>query len=439
MKKCTLSFIYFLLLYNPLRADNITNNYTYTTSFINNNDAITTNEITTLTAPIIIDDNNSNFTKSSKLIFSENVIFKPASNYNYNSTYRNYPAAIIVAKSNITIDLAGYALLLDQTTNTSKTFHGIAIMPGVENVKIISTSSPENKGTITGFYGYGIYASGLTKNIAILNTFENNIKNLNIDNILLTENKSGLYINHAIRIKITDTNSIYNYATTNVYGMYISNLTDGLIKNCIINLNSSFLDVYGIYAFDTIGLMIETTQANFNKSNKTGNAYGIAIAGSSIQTTCGNKISECKASANACALITGKESVGFLLATYSHHNVIEKSMALAQTYNPATIDAPTISIYPKYYGIKIINSSYNQITENRCAYNSYGFIDTAKFSTSCYIGNVSLLNKIANYAISVTNSENPNYPRPLPRIALSIDDLVNNQLNLPVLMNIEIK
>jgi hypothetical protein len=438
MKNVIPILVSFMTLSCNMYADKIVNNYV-ANNYLNNNTAITANEITTLTAPIIIDDSNSVFAKSSRLIFSENVIFKPASNYTYSSTYTNYPAAIIVAKSNIIIDLAGYTLSLDQTTSTSKTFHGIAIMPGVENVKIISSSSPENKGIITGFYGYGIYASGSAKNHTILNTFAGNIKNVFIDNLLLTENKSGIYMNNVIRPIITDVQTIYNYATTNVYGIYFSNVTDGMIKDNIINLNTSFLDVYGIYAYDTIGVMIESVQTNFNKSNKTGNAYGIAITGSSLQTSCGNKIFQCKASANACAMITGKESVGFLLGTYSHHNVIEKSLALAQTYNPNTVDAPTITTYPKYYGIKITNSTCNQITENRCAYNSYGFIDTAKFSSSCYIGNVGLLNKIANYTISVTNSENPNYPRPLPKIALTIDDLVNNQLHLPVLMNIEIK
>ena len=85
-----------------------------------NDDNITRTESSevnlTWTQPLIIDENNHQFDDTSVVNFKENITYKPSKGYTYPSTYNDYPAAIIIAKDNITIDLAGFTLSLDPSS-----------------------------------------------------------------------------------------------------------------------------------------------------------------------------------------------------------------------------------------------------------------------------------------------------------------------------------
>jgi len=115
------------------------------------------------------------------------------------------------------------------------------------------------------------------------------IKNIPINNLLLTQNALGISITHAARITIGYTHIIYNFNLQTFYGILLSNSIDGSINSCKINLNSSPNDIFGIYLSDTMGIFIQDTQANFNKSTLLGSSVGITITGTHATSTSGSK------------------------------------------------------------------------------------------------------------------------------------------------------
>jgi len=153
-----------------------------------------------------------------------------------------------------------------------------------------------------------------------------------------------------------------------------------------------------------------------------------------------NKISNSKANGNVCALVSDKEAIGIYINSPSHHNVIEYCATLANTHNPLLPGTLPPLTYPKCTGIKINGSAYNFLNSNKSCYNtSYGFHDTAKMSSSCFINNMAFFNTISNYAITIPDNTDPSYPRPLPTIVLKQDNLSTYNPQIPPFVNIEMK
>lgn len=390
----------------------------------------------TWTKPLIIDSNNHDFDTVSTFKFQENITYKPSQQYVYPLTYTDYPAAIIIAKDNITIDFAGYALSLDPSSASNfmvnNPTYGIAVYQGVKNLKIISTNQ-NKKGTISGFCGYAIYANGLNQSYNNYDMYSNMIKNLIIDNLLITQNINGVYIAHAIDINVSNLDIIYNYAPRIVTGIYCLDILSGVIASCKTNQNFSYTDVFGVVLQDTTDVQVTRCQANANRSLKHGSAIGFLITALTAIKSAGNQITSCIANRNLCSLIAGKKAIGFSIKNLSHHNSIEDCTSFLSSHIPG-IPSGT---HPMGIGFEIDNGFFNQINRNRSGYHdTYGFSDTALISSSFWSQNVSMLNTTSNYNVAVPTNTGP--------IALPVTLLYAADLNAftgsgPQLVNLSVE
>ena len=384
------------------------------------------------TKPTIVDKNNHDYDDLSTIKLEGNVVYKPGLKYPYPSTYSSYPAAIIVAKDNMTIDLNGYTLSLDPTSApnflTNSPVYGIAVYRGVKNLKIISSSPLNQKGIITGFSDFAIYIDGLDESYNSYDIYSNRVKNVLIDNILITQNLNGIYVANALEITVSNTNLIYNYTARPFFGIYFSNILEGIIDNCKINLNSSFTDMHGINLEDTINVTVQNSQTNSNRSSQTGHAIGMQIT--QINDSSGNQILNCTSSGNLCASVNGQKSIGFNIDNQSHHNVIENCNAFLNSQVPGSGVTQGI-------GFQIDTGINNQIHKNKSGYNdTYGFYDTAVISTSFWTSNSGIFNGTSNYNIIVPTALGSTQ---LPRIVVTPDDLTAYLAAGPVLANISVE
>lgn len=399
-------------------------------------DNIVQKPTTTWTKPVILDASYPTNTYT----LESNTIYKPAPFYNYPQTYSSYPAAIIIAKDNITVDLAGCNLSLDPSSAgnflLNNPTYGISVYQGVKNVRIVS-STPIQKGSISGFSGAAIYINGSAQSFNNYDIYSNMVKNVTILNLLITQNINGIYIANALRANVIDTDIIYNYSARVVYGIYCSNILEGLIQNCQIDQNLSFTDIYGIYLNDTTNFTVKNSQMNGNRSFQNGNATGLLITASSALTSTANQISNCFANRNLCSFVTGKKCIGFNINNLSHHNVIERCNAYACTHGPLYPGTTTPVTYPQGIGFQIDTGQFTQMDSNRSGYNdTYGFYDTAAISSSFWTNNTGILNTTANYNVTVPTSTGS---EPLPTIILYPNDLTAYVGSGPVLENIEVQ
>lgn len=390
----------------------------------------------TWTKPVILDASypTNNYTLES------NTIYKPTPFYSYPQTYTSYPAAIIIAKDNITVDLAGCNLSLHPSSAgnflLNNPTYGISVYQGVKNVRIIS-STPLQKGSISGFSGAAIYINGSAQSFNNYDIYSNMVKNVTILNLLITQNINGIYIANALRANVIDTDIIYNYSARAVYGIYCTNILEGLISNCQVNQNLSFTDIYGICLNDTINFTVQNSLMNGNRSFQNGNATGLLITASSSITSTANQISNCVANRNLCSFVTGKTCIGFNINNLSNHNVIEKCSASFCTHGPLYPGTSTPVTYPQGIGFQIDTGLFNQMHNNRSGYNdTYGFYDTAASSSSFWTSNTGLLNDTANYSVTVPTSTGS---EPLPTIILYPNDLTPYSGSGPLLANIEVQ
>lgn len=391
--------------------------------------------------PLIIDNNNPEFNNKSVFKFEDNILYKPSAQYTYPIAYNSYPAAIIIAKDNVTIDLAGFSLSLDPSSAsnflTNNPIYGISVVPGVKNVKIISSSSLEQKGSIFGFSGFAIYIYGMTQSYNTYDVYSNMVKNIVINNLLITQNINGIYILNSLEASISNTNIIYNYSPRPLFGIYYSNVLNGHITSCRINQNFTFSDVCGIALQDTINITVQNCETNANRSVKNGNATGILITGSSSSSSSANELLNCHATRNLCAYLTGKKSIGFSINNGSFHNVIENCRAALCSHSPSYAGTPAPTIPPQGIGFQLNGANSNQVFNNQAAYNdTYGFADSLLPSTSFWTKNMAILNILANYHVTLPSGSGT---EPLPTLVLYLNDLDGFTGAGPQLVNIEVK
>lgn len=394
----------------------------------------------TWTQPLIIDNNNPAFNNTSVYQFQSNIVYNPGIRYTYPTTYTDYPAAIIVAKDNMTIDLNGFNLSLDPSSSpnflTNSPTYGIAVYQGVKNLKIISSTAVNRKGSITGFSGYAIYAAGIIQNYNSYDINSNYIKNLVIDNLLITQNINGIYVLNAIQATISNTHLIYNFSPRALFAINFYNVLNGIIESCRINQNYTFSHVIGINLTNTVNGQVQSCQITANRSMQNGNSTGIKVAavGSGLLLSTANSIENCDINRNTCSYTASRESIGIDLTAGSIHNIIENCSCALHGPIPSASPPPTPAIIG--IGIRLDGSDFNQINSNRCGYNStYGISDTNRASTSFFTRNFCALNLIANYNVMVPNPPGPTIP--LPTIILSSGDLNGYTGAGPILSNLE--
>lgn len=407
------------------------------------------NEILTLTKPIIISSDNSSFDDISNFTFQENIIYEPSKSYKYPHEYEDYPAAIIIDRSNVTIDFNGFSLIKKissdpQNNNHKHEFtdditHGIVIMPGANNVKIISNTSLENKGCITLFSGFAIFFAGKLTESYFIN-HDMMIQCPLIKNLLIVQNKNGISIQNTVQPVIHHMNISCNHSLKEIHGIYLYNTIDAVINNCTINFNSSTDNVYGILLQDAAGSEIKNSSINFNYSTGFGGVTGINITGSSSETSGYNTIINCNIKNNTCSYTQDIESIGCSINNPSHHNTIKQTNCFGHNHNLLNLNAKIPLILPKSHGIKINNSNNNNIIESKCYYyNTYGFYDSMTISTSSYLNNTARLNKIKNYNIFIPNSLHDGYSTPLPTTVIYQDIISNTNQPTNFFNNIEIR
>ena len=361
---------------------------------------------TTWTKPLIIDANNHDFDNVDTVRLTENIIYKPNPNYVYPQIYTYYPAAIIIAKDNVTIDLAGFNMSLQQTTNANfminNPIYAIAVYKGVKNVKIISSSPHNRKASISGFSGYAIYINGFNESYNNYDMYSLLVKNIIIDNLLITQNINGIYIANALQATITNTDIIYNYSPRVLYGINYQTVLNGLIDNCRINQNYSYTDVYGISLQDTICVDIKNCQTNINRSLKNGNAFGMSITATSPTTSYTNNIYNCISNRNLCSYVSDKMSAGYYIGNQSHHNQIKESTAYFSSHTQLFPGAIAPITPPEGNGILLDSTNFNYLSNNTVGFHdTYGIADRAAVSSSFFTSNMAILNVGGNYEIRV--------------------------------------
>lgn len=392
------------------------------------------------TEPVIINDKNP----MDIITFTSNVIYNPGKNYNYPYYYQSYPAAIIVDKDNVTIDLAGFNLSLDPRSATSflvnnPTF-GIAITAGTKNIKIISSSPIQNysicKGSISGFTGYAIYALGSTQIINSYDIYQNYIQNIELYNLLITSNASGIYLSNVLQANIMNSDIVYNFSSRPTYGICCANVLQSTIENCNFNQNYSWNTVIGAYLEDTVNCSVINCQASYNRSLKNGDAIGMQLAGTTPLTSSVNTITKCTANTNISSYTSGSESIGFFISRGSHTNIISECKTFHNTHNSSFgLIPPTIG--PKGYGIKLERSYNNQIYKNQSGYHShYGFFDLSLISSSFFTNNIGIFNPTANFIVDIANGSGS---EPLPVLEIYQNDLNVYNYETPNFMNLSIK
>lgn len=371
------------------------------------------------TKPLIIDSNNHDFDDQNSIKFDNNVIYKPAANYIYPVIYANYAAAIIVNKDNITIDLSGYNFSFHPPATSNfminNPTYGIAVYPGVKNLRIISTNPNGNnerthQGSITNFTGYAIFASGSRQSYNSYDIYALMIKNLLIDNLLITQNTNGIYLENCFNPTISNCNIIYNYSSRTTHGIYFSYVLNGLIDQCQINQNLSYTDVYGVLLEDTSNVMVRNSSMNANQSIRTGSARGLSLNASlASPASYDNTIINCTAHRNLCANAEHQTSIGFHISHLSRINTIQNCSSSHSGYSQLSHNAMPPTTPPTSFGFFIDGSNFNTITGNTASYHaSAGFFDAALASTSFYTSNIGSFcgpeYKGPNFVVSVPNS-----------------------------------
>jgi|GEM_PF-1351882 len=407
--------------------------------FVTINNPTPQSKIVTWNTPLIIDNNNEFFNTISTIKFEENIVYKPSLSYRYPPAYIDCPAAIIIAIDNITIDLAGFNLSLDPASApgflNSNPIYGISIAPGVKNTKIISSTSLDKKGSISGFPGFAIFGEGNYPSFNF-NKYDSMINTVIIDNIVMLSNLGGISMTHALQVEISNVDIYYSFGSRIIYGIYFENVLNGLIKETTVNQNHSYLDVVGIYLLDTVGILINKCTAGFNRSLQYGYAVGMQITGSSLTTSHDNTISNCVANGNLCSYVTARESVGILINGDSTNNYLYNNITNSNSFGPVFNGATPPITNPKGYGIKLDSTFKNQIYNNTAGYNGdYGFYDSAAISTSFFSKNTALFNDF-NYDVTIETSAIT--IGPLPTVVLYQYNLATYTGSSTLLENIEI-
>lgn len=358
--------------------------------------------------PLHITDSDPIFEGVNIIRIKENIIFKP--NANAACPVTTQQAAIIVEKDDMTIDLSGFTINMDGRNLTSNpstcaadtgctdpgcvpAVHGIHILPGVKNTRIISTQSENThtRGSIKKFTGFGIYIEGNTG-------VGERVEEVFINNIRIYNCYNGIYAQNASNINITrsEANNNCNYST--VYGMQFVNVSDLYIVGSQASSNRSCNTIYGIYMQDTCNSFVEDTETSKNVStttSNTGSVYGMYVTATTATTSFANHIKNCKVSGNMCANTAASECTGIYLGGQSAHNIIDSCTVIANNFTDAV--SP-----PNAYGIRLDSSNFNEITSNKVGFNANnaptgstnpGISDTdITGSTSLFTSNVSFFN-----------------------------------------------
>lgn len=412
------------------------------------------------THPLHIRNSDSRFDGVNIIRIKENIVFKP----NANAACPEVPAqaAIIVEKDDMTIDLSGFAIVMDgqnlvpnpPTTHPASScvdpgciaaVHGIHIKPGVKNTRIISSQdqNTHTRGSFKKFTGFGIYIEGGT-------TPQTKVEEVFINNIRIYNCYNGIFAQHASNINVTRTEANNNFNYNTVYGMQFVDVSEIYIVGSQASSNISCNDVYGMYFEDTCNSLIEESETSKNRSTGTGSVYGMHVTATSPTTSFTNTIRNCKVSSNLCSDDSSAECVGIFLGSTdgsSHegtaHNTIENCTIMANNFSGDT--SP-----PNAHGIKHDHANFNEINNNKVGFNANtapmgssnsGIVDTSTTgSTNLFTSNVSFFNGYQgsdNY--SIVFKKNNGGTQDFKATIIYAANLEGIATNTPTLGNLDVK
>lgn len=376
--------------------------------------------------PLIISDSDPKFKDVNVIKFQDNIVFKPNS-MGLCPNPSVPAAAIIVQKDNMTIDLSGFSLILDDSLLTPAydqdlcpsssdcstppscliNVHGIIIAPGVKNTQIVS-SAYQNSSThsaIKDFTGYGIYAQGTT-------TAGQKVENVTIHDIHINDCFGGILAEHTNDMKVLRCQTNNNCSFNPVYGMKYVDVTNLTITESESSSNDSCGDVWGIYMEDTNNTLVQNSQISMNKSHNDGSAYGIHITATSPTSSSTNHIKNCMINKNTCSSAITAQANGILLTSTNPALFSGTAHAKIEGCSILNNGVSGSSQPPVGYGIQIHGSNYNEINKNKVGLNATtGIYDTFQTfpngSTSLFTSNVAFFNGTAgtpNYSIKFTKN-----------------------------------
>lgn len=365
--------------------------------------------------PLIINDDDSRFVNKNVVRLLENITYKPSADMVTNSPY---PAAIIIDRDNVTLDLFGFSLYLDDSLITGydedalpicigepddiTRVYGIYITPGTKNVRIISSKNSNIlQGAVRDFTDYAVYVDGGS-------TYEESIDQVLIEKIIISDNHGGIYMTNANDVIINNANINGTSGQEAIYGMNINTTKNLVINECRVTSQTGCGNIYGISLLDCISATIFNTICSFNTS-LTADSYGFYIHASTQTSSYGITLDHCTANENIAAYAQSAQSAGILFADDTYNNTITNCTCLSNRWT-AQGDADVVSPLPTSFGIRMQNSLYNEISANNVGTNQdYGIFDGSttlseqQASTNIYTKNKSFFNP-TNYFIFFENA-----------------------------------
>lgn len=342
-------------------------------------------------------------------------------------------AAITICKDYTVINLSGQTLSI---TSSDETIHAIKIKAGVKGVKILSYNHDQPKGNIVGFTGAGIKVEGTSASVVDM---------LGVDNVNISCNRYGIFLEYANNTEITNSDFLQNqYLLGNAYGIYMKDINHTVIDNVTCSRNNSKQNAYGIYLENSKNCKVSNSIANMNYSTgehrTRGSAFGIYLTSSGGSASTDNYILNCQANENyhtSNQIVVGlQESIGIAInsvqdgnaATLTRSNIIEncttnRNISIAGTNVPTAGVGFGVKLYegnnnntPNTSPSDRLLHTNNQVKACLASYNStYGFYDTSTFSRNILIANVGFFN----------GPENENY-----KVYYEDKDIPGSQINM---------
>ena len=354
---------------------------------------------------------------------------------------------IVISKDNVTIDLCGQTLSLASSVTTAVS--GIVIAAGVKGTQIISTAeAPEHKGTIQGFTASAVRLEGSSASP---------IKNTLLNDVVCSYNTQGIFAEYSDNTSITNSKCVGSQNLLgNVYGIYMKNIKNTIIDNVESSENNSKQSAFGIYLENSNSATVKncTTNLNYSTGEHTtrGSSYGVYVTASGTDTSSSNAILDCEANENYhisnAIVVKIQESVGFMVTTVLDGTSTTKSNTLnnCQARRNISKEGTNIPTAGFGHGIKLYNSSDNEVRSCTCSYNStHGVIDsypptdTTPVSTSFFTSNICFFNTQDNY--NVIFQEEPGTgdgTTPIKTVKIYIGNQIALQESLQGYANVEI-
>lgn len=336
------------------------------------------------TSPIYSTESSLAIALSSSSIGTNGFILRTPGYYQLSESiiYTKSQSPLIVASSHVVIDLNGQTL--QYAGPQSSSLHAIVIAPGSTNVSV-------QNGTIAGFPGAGIAASG---------TINNPIKCLTIQNLKILECYHGI-LNEAVNsLLISNCTTVENLNPIHTTcGIEVSDSSGIVIQQCTSQNNKSPVSsCYGYILTNCKNTVLVNCSASGNEGmlETAGIYFGDMVRNNYIQNCASN--GNCSKSDNAYGIVLNNSNKTHIQDSITQGNVTE-------------------SVTSYSYGIQLKCSSHTLVKHNSIDKNDYGIYDNEPTGqhTNIFTQNSACQNKISDYLRP--------YSSPLPFIKVQQEHL----------------